>query len=191
MPKNTNSQALNTVRRSDRAVNDDAWIRQQLHAAAVGILALSDGKQPFINTNIFVYNEKEHAIYLHTAGRGQTRSVVESNANVCFSVFDMGRLLPADIALEFSVEYSSVVVFGKASVIEEEEEEEEEATTALQALLDKYFPHLRPGKDYRPPVPEELKRTSVFRLDIESWSGKQKKVEEDFPGAFMYGDAPL
>ncbi len=184
MPINTNSQALNTVRRSDRAVNDEAWIRQQLHAAAVGTLALSDGDQPFINTNLFVYNDIEHAIYLHTAGKGQTRSVVESNANVCFSIFDMGRLLPADIALEFSVEYSSVVVFGKASVIEDEEE----ATTALQALLDKYFPHLRPGKDYRPPVPEELKRTSVFRLDIESWSGKQKKVKKDFQGAFMYGD---
>jgi hypothetical protein len=48
---------------------------------------------------------------------------------------------------------------------------------------------LQPGRDYRPPVPEELKRTTVMRIDIESWSGKKKEVG-DFPGAFFFGDAP-
>ena len=56
---------------------------------------------------------------------------------------------------------------------------------ALQMLLDKYAPHLRPGEDYRPPVAEEIARTAVMRIDIESWSGKKKEVE-DFPGAFWY-----
>ena len=61
-----------------------------------------------------------------------------------------------------------------------------EAEHALQILLDKYAPHLKPGRDYRPIQVEELKRTSVCRIDIESWSGKQKQVEEEFPGAFWY-----
>ena len=56
-------------------------------------------------------------------------------------------------------------------------------------LLDKYAPHLRPDRDYRAITPEELKRTSVFRIDIEEWSGKLKIVEDDFPGAF-YAAAP-
>jgi nitroimidazol reductase NimA-like FMN-containing flavoprotein (pyridoxamine 5'-phosphate oxidase superfamily) len=97
----------------------------------------------------------------------------------------MGRLLPADVALEFSVEYRGVVVFGTASVIVDETE----ASRALQLLLDKYFPHLKPDQDYRPIIPEELRRTSVYRIDIERWSGKQKKVAADFPGAFWYGTA--
>jgi GNAT superfamily N-acetyltransferase len=97
----------------------------------------------------------------------------------------MGRLLPAKTALEFSVEYSSVVVFGQASLISDESS----AIAALQALLDKYAKHLQPGIDYRPPVTEELKRTSVFRLKIATWSGKMKKVDR-FPGAFFYEEPP-
>ena len=66
--------------------------------------------------------------------------------------------------------------------------DEKEASDALQLLLDKYFPHLLPGKDYQPVVPEELKLTGVYRIDIDNWSGKQKKVANDFPGAFYYED---
>ncbi|NJK79079.1 MAG: pyridoxamine 5'-phosphate oxidase family protein, partial [Chloroflexaceae bacterium] len=47
-----------------------------------------------------------------------------------------GRLLPADVALEFSVEYSGVMVFGSATIVQDEAE----ASHALQLLLDKYFP---------------------------------------------------
>jgi hypothetical protein len=39
---------------------------------------------------------------------------------------------------------------------------------------------------YRPITAGELKRTSVFRLDIESWSGKRKYEKADFPGAYLY-----
>ncbi len=63
----------------------------------------------------------------------------------------------------------------------------EEAERGLQLLLDKYAPHLRPGRDYRPITRDELLRTSVMRIDIESWSGKKKEEEPDFPGAFSYG----
>ena len=94
----------------------------------------------------------------------------------------MGRLLPADEALEMSVEFNSVVVFGKAQVVKEPEE----ARRILQMLLDKYFSHLRPGQDYRPIQPQELKRTAVYRIQIEAWTGKRKQVEADFPGAFYY-----
>lgn len=173
--------ARSKVRRSDRAVQDEAWIANLLWRAPLGFIASSDNGQPFINSNLFFYDADAHAIFFHTARRGLTRTNIAADANVCFTVAEMGRLLPADTALEFSVEYNSVMVFGRAALVADEAQ----ATAALQALLDKYFAHLRPGKDYRPPVLKELKRTSVFRLDIETWSGKRKKVG-DFPGAFTY-----
>jgi len=178
-------QDYSRVRRADRAVEDEAWIVALLERAAIGFLATVSEGQPFINSNLFVYDRPARALYLHTARKGRTRTNVEHDPRVCFTVAEMGRLLPADVALEFSVEYSSVVVFGRASVVEDEDE----ATTALQMLLDKYFAHLRPGRDYRPPVPEELKRTTVLRVDVESWSGKKKEVGA-FPGAFLYGVPP-
>jgi nitroimidazol reductase NimA-like FMN-containing flavoprotein (pyridoxamine 5'-phosphate oxidase superfamily) len=113
---------------------------------------------------------------------GRTRANIERYDHVCFSVYEMGRLLPASTALEFSVEYASVVVFGTATRVSDMEQ----ATNALHLLLRKYAPHLQAGPDYRPVVPEELVRTSVYRISIEEWSGKKKEVAEDFPGAYIY-----
>ena len=64
----------------------------------------------------------------------------------------------------------------------------EDAEEALQALLDEYAPHLKPGLHYRPITADELPRTSVMRIDIVEWSGKRKAAALDFPGAFRYGE---
>jgi nitroimidazol reductase NimA-like FMN-containing flavoprotein (pyridoxamine 5'-phosphate oxidase superfamily) len=169
------------IRRRDKAQDDD-WIRAFLHAGAWGALATVSGGQPFINTNLYTYDEDGHAIYLHTARLGRTRSNIEEGGPICFSVSEMGRLLPAEIALEFSVEYAGVTVFGRGSVVEDDDEKRR----ALQLVLDKYAPHLEPDHDYRSANQEELDRTSVFRIDIESWSGKKNEKDADFPGAYWY-----
>ena len=182
MPEDTRTQ----IRRRDRAVQDDAWIRAKLHRAPWGVLATTHQGQPFVNSNLFVFDEAAHAIYTHTAHEGRTRSNVEGDGRVCFTVGEMGRLLPADTALEFSVEYASVVVFGHATIVADEDE----ARHGLQLLLDKYAPHLQPGRDYRPITPGELARTTVYRVQIEAWSGKKKEAEPDFPGAFLYDKSP-
>jgi nitroimidazol reductase NimA-like FMN-containing flavoprotein (pyridoxamine 5'-phosphate oxidase superfamily) len=173
-------------RRRDRAVDDEAWIRDFLHRAAYGNLATVSDGQPFLNMNIFVYDEGRHAIYLHTARAGRTWSNVGADGRVCFGVSSMGRLLPAPTALHFSVEYAGVTVFGRASIVADDAE----AHDALQMLLDKYAPHLRPGRDYRPITPDELAATAVYRIDIAEWGGKQKVAPTDFPGAFVYGEGP-
>lgn len=170
------------VRRRDRAMADDAWIAALLRRAPICHLASCVDGQPFMNSNLFVYDAGRHAIYLHTARYGRTRTNIEAEERVCLSVSEIGRLLPAAVALEFSVEYAGVVVFGRGSVVTDEAE----ALAGLQLLLDKYFPHLRPGEQYRATTPEELVRTSVYRIAIEEWSGKRKVAPETFPGAFNY-----
>jgi nitroimidazol reductase NimA-like FMN-containing flavoprotein (pyridoxamine 5'-phosphate oxidase superfamily) len=172
------------MRRQDRAVEDDAWIAAMLERSAVGVLATVANGQPYLNSNLFVFDGSAHAIYLHTARHGRTRSNVEANESVCFNVSEMGRLLPAATALEFSVEYASVTAFGRGAIVDDRAE----AKRALQLLMDKYFPRLRPGRDYRAITADELDRTSVYRIAIEEWSGKRKAVEPDFPGAFHYHD---
>lgn len=173
------------IRRSERAVEDEGWIKALLHRAPYGVLATVHEDQPFINSNLFVFDEPAYAIYMHTANIGRTRANVERNHRICFSVSEMGRLLPAATALEFSVEYAGVTVFGHAKVVTSEDE----ARHGLQLLLDKYFPHLQSGRDYRPITPEELARTTVYRIQIEQWSGKQKKADADFQGGFFYSAA--
>lgn len=174
--------ALFTPRRADRTIRDDDWIKTFLKHADWGVLATSLDGQPFVNSNLFVYVENAHALYLHTATEGRTIENLRANPRVCFTAGQMGRLLPAKTALNFSVAYASVVVFGTAQRITDAAE----AETALQALLDKYFPHLRPETDYRPITPEEVAHTAVIRIQIEHWSAKRKQAPEDFPGAFFY-----
>lgn len=182
MSINYAKRPYNDVRRTDREVSDEQWIRSFLHRAAFGHMATVYDGQPFINSNLFAYDEDTHAIYLHTARVGRTQANVMASERVCFTVSEMGRLLPADVALEFSVEYAGVMVFGTAVLVDDPQEKEH----GLQLLLDKYAPHLRPGRDYRSITAEELQRTAVFRISIEQWSGKKKEVAADFPGAFFY-----
>jgi nitroimidazol reductase NimA-like FMN-containing flavoprotein (pyridoxamine 5'-phosphate oxidase superfamily) len=183
MPRDYLKQPLNQMRRSDRAQDDD-WIRALLKRGGFGVMATSYEDQPFTNTRQYVYDESGNAVYMHGARTGRTPAVIAANNRVCFSVSEMGRLIPADEAVEVSVEYASVMLFGKVSVIDDPEE----ATHALQMLMDKYFPHLKPIEDYRPIEPQDLKITAVLRIDIESWSGKRKQVEGDPPGSFYFRD---
>ncbi len=178
------ARPFDEVRRRDRAVDDDAWIEAMLRIAPFGALATVFEGQPFINTNIFAFDEAARVIYMHGAPAGRTRANVERDGRCCFSVSEMGRLVPNERAFNMSVEYAGVAVFGRVRVVEDAVEQER----ALGLLLDKYFPHLQPGTDYIPSTPDELARTSVYRIEIEQWSGKRKEVEPDSPGAFVYPD---
>ena len=176
-----NKPPINLPLRKDRA-KDDTWIRATLQRLPFGMLATETDGQPFIKPTNFVYEESEHAIYIHGALVGRMRTNLEHNPRVSFCVAEMGRLLPADTAMEVGVEYASVVVYGNMEVVTDTEQ----AKYGLQLLLDRYFPHLKPGVDYREILPQELDITSVYRIKIDAWSGKEDHARPDFPGAFYY-----
>ncbi|MFB3880173.1 MAG: pyridoxamine 5'-phosphate oxidase family protein [Armatimonadota bacterium] len=163
------SDQINWIRRRDRAVEDDEWIRAFLRDARYGVVATESGGQPFTNPVLFVYDEKHNAIHFHTGRQGRIFANIAANPRVCLNACQMGRLIADTAAWRFDVAYDSVVVFGKAAALGDAEE----ATGALRLLLAKYFPHLRYGEDYAPITPEQLARTAVYRLEIEAWSAKR------------------
>ena len=175
------SAPINQPLRKDRA-KDDAWIKAYLKRVPFGMLATEYEGQPFIKPTSFVYDEAEHTIYIHGALVGRMRTNLEVNPRISFCIAEMGRLLPGDTAMEVGVEYASVVVFGKVEILTEADQ----TRHGLQLLLDRFFPHLKPGIDYREILPQELDITSVYRIKIDSWSGKEEHARQDFPGAFIY-----
>lgn len=182
MKTNIDTHPMTKVRRKDREVTDEAWIKDFLYRSPYGVLGTTDSDQPFVNSKLFVYDEVTKAIYLHGASQGRTPGNIRANDRVCFTVSEMGRLLPADEACEFSVEYASVVVFGRAQILCDPDD----MIYGLQLLLDKYFPNHLPGNHYPTLDSKQVSGTAVYRIAIESWSAKQKQAPPDFPGAFFY-----
>jgi nitroimidazol reductase NimA-like FMN-containing flavoprotein (pyridoxamine 5'-phosphate oxidase superfamily) len=170
------------IRRRNRAVEDDAWIRDFLRRAPTCTVGMVHDGWPFLNSNLFLFDEAANAIYFHTAGTGRTRSNLEEDGRVCVSVSELGRLLPAERASGVSAEYAGVVLFGRAVIVTDLAE----MRRALEGQLDKYFPHLESGRDYAPFTEEEMLRATVYRIDIERWTAKEHREPEDFPGAFAY-----
>lgn len=168
----TLSDPRTIVRRQDREIVERENIAVLLECALFGFIATSVDDQPFLNPNLFWFDRSKQQIFFHTALEGRTRRNIEHNPRVCFGIGEIGRLLPADSALEFSSEYKSVIVFGNCQLVESEPEQR----YALQGLLDKYFPDLKPDVDYQGITVEELERTSVFVIAIDSWSGKEKSA---------------
>lgn len=170
------------IRRLNRAVEDESWIRGFLHRSPTCVAGTVHDGWPFLNPNLFVYDEAAHAIYLHTAGAGRTRSNIEEDGRITLCVSEMGRLLPSPKVTDFSVEYASVLVFGRAVVVTDRAE----MRRAFEFQLEKYFAHLRSGRDYEPFTDEEMMRAAMYRVDIERWTAKEHREPEDFPGAFRY-----
>lgn len=173
---------LSRVRRLNRQVKDESWIRDFLARAPMCTVATVRGEQPFLNANLFVYDADAHVLYFHTAGEGRTRSNIEVNGRVCVSVSELGRLLPAARVTDYSAEYASVTLFGTARIVTDPAE----ARSVLQRQLQKYFPHKQPGRDYQPFTDAEMSRPTIFRVEIEEWSAKRRQEAEGFPGAFWY-----
>ena len=166
MNYNPNNRPINQSRRPKLDM-DDGWNAKFLNKIKVGHISTRDGNQPFINPTSFWYSKEDHEIYFHSNAVGRMRFNAENNPETCFECYRSGRLLPSNLALEVSFQYECVIAFGRIRVIKDIDEKR----CVLNELLQKYFGEMRSGEDYRPITNNELKRTSVYGIKIESWSG--------------------
>ena len=169
MPRDYLSQHPASHQRRPHLTQNDDWIRAFLKVSQIGHIATSIDGQPFINPTMFWYDEAHHQIVFHSNVAGRVRSNVESNPKVSLEASELGRFLPSNVALEFSLQFRSVVVFGTVRVVTDFEE----ARHLLYGLIGKYFPTMTAGKEYREITDKELRATSIYAIQIESWSGKE------------------
>lgn len=151
---------------------DDAFVKALLHRCPIARIATRWDDQPFITPTNFWYDEPGNRLIFHSNLVGRIRANSERHPEVCLEVSEFGRYLPSNDPLEFSTQYRSVMVFGKIQLLEGEA-----AREALYGLIGKYFPGMRKGQEYKPISDEQLKRTSVYAIAIESWSGKENWAE--------------
>jgi uncharacterized protein len=159
----------NANQRLPEYARDDEWIRGFLRRGRVARIASRWDDQPFITPSTYFYDEPGRRLIFHSNLAGRIRANIERHPAVCVEVSEMGKVLPSNVALEFSLQFRSAVVFGRAGLIEDEDEKRR----MLHKLIAKYFGEMELGRDYRPATGKELKRTSVYEVKIESWSGKE------------------
>ena len=175
MPKDYSlSATAPDAQRIPEYARDDDWVRSFLRRARIGHVATRWDDQPFITPTTFWYDEEGHQIIFHSNVVGRVRANVERHNRVCFEASEAGRFLASNVALEFSVQYASVIAFGTVRFIEDAEEKRR----ALYGLIAKYFPGMTAGKEYRPITDGELLHTSVYAISVESWSGKENWPQE-------------
>ena len=174
-----NRQKPTAHQRRQEYKRNDEWIRGLLRRGQIIHIASLWDDQPFVTPSTFFHDEAGNRLIFHSNITGRIRANIERHPRVCAEVSETGRALPSNIALEFSFQYRSVMIFGTAGIIEDAEEKRE----ALHKLIAKYFDKMEPGRDYRPATDKELKRTSVYQINIESWSGKENwKARADQSG---------
>ena len=173
MPRDYTNQPPIAFQRRPHLTQGDEWIRSFLREARIGHIASSIDGQPFLNPTTFWLDEANHQIVFHSNVTGRIRSNIESNPKVSLEVSELGRLLPSNVALEFSLQFRSVTVFGAARVVTDPAE----ARQLLYGLIGKYFPTMTAGREYREITDKELRATSIYAIQIESWSGKENWAE--------------
>jgi nitroimidazol reductase NimA-like FMN-containing flavoprotein (pyridoxamine 5'-phosphate oxidase superfamily) len=160
-------------------------MRAFLDVSAHGVLCLAPKGRPFANSNLFVRDPDEDAVYVHSAAQGALPSIVTTAVPALLVVTRIGRILPARRALAFSVEYASVHLDGTLAPVDDPAA----ARHGLGLLMKKYAPHLEEGRDFEGVTDADLRRTRVYRLAVERWTAKRNQAPEH-PSAYAFGDWP-
>ena len=120
--------------------------------------------QPFVIPTGF--GRAGDTLYLHGSAASRMLGAAAQGIPVCITVTLMDALVLARSAFHHSVNYRSVVILGKARVVESEREK--------LAALRTFTEHVVPGRwnDVRKPTAQEMKATMVLAVPLDEVSAK-------------------
>jgi len=152
------------VREPERAVYDREAAYRILDEGFICHVGFAVDGQPFVIPT--AYARKDANLYIHGSAASRMLRQMKEGVAVCVTVTLLDGLVLARSVFNHSMNYRSVVILGKATLVEDQEEK----LAALRVLSE----HIIPGRwdDARQPNERELKATSVLRFPIEEYSAK-------------------
>jgi len=152
------------VREPDRAVYDREAVYQILDEGFLCHVGFVADGQPFVIPTS--YGREGASLYLHGSAASRMLRQMREGVPVCITVTLLDGLVLARSVFNHSMNYRSVVILGKAALVEDPKEK----LAGLRALSE----HILPGRwdQARQPSERELKVTSVLRVPIEEFSAK-------------------
>jgi uncharacterized protein len=171
-----------------RGYYDPETIHRILDEALICHVGFIEKGQPYVIPTNFA--RVEDSIVLHGAKASRLLKHIEKGYPICVEVTIVDGLVLARSVFHHSVNYRSVVLFGKGHLIESEDEK----LAALKAVTE----HLIPGRwqEARLPNRKELNATSVVSIKIDEASAKVRvgppiDEEEDYALPVWAGVLPL
>ena len=129
-------------------------------------------------------------IYIHGSAASRMLRTLDGGVDVCLTVTLVDGFVLARSAFHHSMNYRSVVVLGKARLVEDREEK--------LLALSSFTNHILPGRwdEVRQPTDQELKSTSVLALPLSEVSAKVRTGgpiddEEDYALPIWAGVVPI
>lgn len=136
------------------------------------------------------YGRVGDKLYIHGSQASRMLRTLKTGIPACVTVTLVDGLVLARSAFHHSINYRSVVIFGNANLVEHPAEKSE----ALLAFSE----HVIRGRwnDVREPTEQELKATTVLRIELEEVSAKVRTGppiddEEDYSLPVWAGVLPL
>ena len=153
----------------ERAVPEQsAEILSQGVVAHVGFV---EDELPYVIPLSYHYDkDTPEKIYLHGSIRSRAMEVLASGAPVCVTVTLTDGLVYSRKAMNHSMNYRSVVLFGKGREVTDADEK----FGLFDAMVQRYFPERMVGSDYNAPPSADLGVTALVAVAIEEWSGKRR-----------------
>ncbi|HTU34576.1 MAG TPA: pyridoxamine 5'-phosphate oxidase family protein [Candidatus Acidoferrum sp.] len=175
-------------RLADRGKYDRETVFAILDEGLVCHVGFAVDGQPYVIPTLFA--RVGDLLYLHGSAASRMLRTLSGGLQICVTVTLVDGLVLARAAFHHSMNYRSVVVLGRATLIESREEK----LKALEAFTEKIVR----GRwaDVRQPNESEMKQTTVLSLPLEEVSAKvrtggPKDDKEDYDLPIWAGVLPL
>ena len=173
---------------ADRGTYDRSVIHGILDEALICHAGFVVDGQPFVIPTI--HTRVGNALYFHGSAASRMLRTLREGVDACVTVTILDGLVLARSAFHHSMNYRSVVVFGKASAVTDDAEKRQ--------VLDALVEHVCRGRsaEVRKPSETEIRQTLVLRIPIDEASAKIRTGpplddEEDYALPMWAGVLPL
>ena len=158
------SARTRVVREPERGVYDRETVYRILDEGFLCHVGFAVDNQPFVIPTS--YGRRDANLYIHGSAASRMLRQMKEGVAVCVTITLLDGLVLARSVFNHSMNYRSVVILGKATLVDDPQEK----LVALRVLSE----HILPGRwdDVRQPNERELKATSVLRVPIEEYSAK-------------------
>ncbi|MFO7765183.1 MAG: pyridoxamine 5'-phosphate oxidase family protein [Pelovirga sp.] len=151
------------MRRHEKEISAPGELEQVLWHGQICHLAIPDDPLPYLLP--LNYGYQEGALYFHSAPQGHKIELLQQQLRARFCItIDMG-IIEAEQACNWGARFTSIMGSGRIEFIDAPEKKR----SALQILMAQYSDQAFSFH------PEQVAATRVFRLVIESMSGKQSR----------------